>query len=369
MRLGGLGFLAALAVACGAPGDTRGATWDGQIDTLADGRVVVRNGERGIWPEGAEWQVVEEIRIGTLEGEGPDTFGDVASFEVDNLGRIWVLDMQASELRVFDRDGEYVRTVGRAGSGPGEFRQPVHVDMSPDGRIWVSAPPECPHLDLRYGGQLRREHAGSGAVRRVAVPGGFAGNGLYHVPVVRMDPTFQIDLARFDGMVAPLDTLLAPRDPVEREGCRLVVDGRVVDDAPMPFQGGLVWRLSSSGSVWALITDQYRLFELGDGGDTLRVVTKSFGPIPVTEEERAEALEALRPFVARSGRVDRARIPGHRPTVRSFFLVEDGHLWIERVRLDDRGRTVFDVFAPRWPVPGRRRRPLPAPALSEPDLA
>lgn len=143
MRLGGLGFLAALAVACGAPGDTRGATWDGQIDTLADGRVVVRNGERGIWPEGAEWQVVEEIRIGTLEGEGPDTFGDVASFEVDNLGRIWVLDMQASELRVFDRDGEYVRTVGRAGSGPGEFRQPVHVDMSPDGRIWVSAPPNA----------------------------------------------------------------------------------------------------------------------------------------------------------------------------------------------------------------------------------
>jgi hypothetical protein len=62
--------------------------------------------------------------------------------------------------------------------------------------------------------------------------------------------------------------------------------------------------------------------------------------------ERREALLNLERFVDRGGRVDVARIPHHKPAVRSFFLAEDGHIWVERTDRDDPERPAFDVFNP-----------------------
>ena len=50
---------------------------------------------------------------------------------VDDEGRIYVLDRQANELRIFAPDGTHVRTVGRSGGGPGEF-------INANGLVWGS---------------------------------------------------------------------------------------------------------------------------------------------------------------------------------------------------------------------------------------
>ena len=90
------------------------------FDTLANGSVLVTNPAEGLWDANPEeqWQVVEGLRIGTVSGDGPDSFGQVGSIVVDGAGRLWIVDRQATEIRVFDADGEFVRTVGRAGEGP-----------------------------------------------------------------------------------------------------------------------------------------------------------------------------------------------------------------------------------------------------------
>jgi hypothetical protein len=342
------GFLGVmpLLLGCGQQSGSAGGGWVGQIDTLADGRVLVRNDEGAIWPEGVGWQVVEEVRIGTVDGEGPESFGDIRSFAVDDRGRFWVLDGQASELRVFDRDGGYLRTVGRAGSGPGEFRYPVHVDLSPAGQIWVMDPGNARISVFDTAGSYIESIRAPRASTVLPWPGGCAGNGIYHSPLVRFRPTFRMELVRHDRAFAPLDTIPVPGDPIERQEFSIVVDGRVVEDEPVPFQGTLAWRLSGSGTLWALLTDQYRLFEISPDGDTLRVVTKSFSAVPVSDEERAEALEDLRPFMERGGKVDHSRIPRHKPAVSSFFLGADGHIWVVKVEPDQMGRQAFDVFDP-----------------------
>lgn len=321
-------------------------TWEGQIDTLSDGHVLVQNGDRGIWAEGEAWQVVEELRIGTLDEEGPASFGDIASFVVDDLGRIWVLDRQASELRVFDRSGAHVRTVGRTGSGPEEFRQPVHVDVGPDGRIWVTDPLNARLSVFDTAGIHLESVRVPGGFVMLPWPGGFDGKGRYYAPVVMYEPEFHVDLVRSDRTHTTLDTLRLPIDPVERDEFRIVVDGRVQQDEPVPFQGALAWRLSESGTVWALITDQYRLFELDAQGDTLRVVTKTFDTIPVTREEMAAALAELQGFNEQGGKVEPSRIPDHKPPVRSFFVDAVRHLWVEKVTPYGVDGLAFDVFTP-----------------------
>ena len=52
-------------------------------------------------------------------------------------GRLAVLDVGRSRAVVFDRDGNYVRQIGRKGRGPGELLNPVDMAVGPDGKVYV----------------------------------------------------------------------------------------------------------------------------------------------------------------------------------------------------------------------------------------
>ena len=99
--------------------------------------VTTLHGDRNAVPRQETWHVVEELRIGSVNGAGAATFGRIAALEVSSDGRIFVLEDQANELRIFDADGNHLQTVGGRGSGPGEFASPVGMTWAPDGTIWV----------------------------------------------------------------------------------------------------------------------------------------------------------------------------------------------------------------------------------------
>lgn len=337
------GWVPALVVLClaGCRGDkiSQGST---QIDTLANGQIVVQNDSEGVWSEVEGWSVLDELRIGSLDAEGPETFARIPSLTVDDAGRIWVLEGQAAELRVFGPSGQHIRTIGQMGEGPGEFGQPVRVDVSPVGNIWVMDPGNTRLSIFESEGALDRIVPFGGGFITIPWRGGFDRNGRYYSPVLDLNAEDHISLGMFESDLTPLDTISLPTDPVERGSWRIVSDGRTRVMAGIPFQGRLVWNLSNEGTLWALITDEYRLVEFGLTGDTLRTVTKELRSIPVSDEERAEAVEDLTWFTDQGGRIDPSEIPGHKPPVSWFFLDDLNHIWVART--DEAG--LFDVFDP-----------------------
>jgi hypothetical protein len=112
-----LAMAAPLVVSCDSAQASRSVA---ERDTLSDGRVVVRY--RAIAREVAD-TLVPDLRIGQMEGAGPETFGSVRGIEVASDGTIYVLDGLASEVRAFAPDGTHLRTLTRQGEGPGELRQ------------------------------------------------------------------------------------------------------------------------------------------------------------------------------------------------------------------------------------------------------
>ncbi len=52
-------------------------------------------------------------------------------------GRLAVLDVGRSRVAVFDRNGNYVRQIGRKGRGPGELLNPVDMAVGPDAKVYV----------------------------------------------------------------------------------------------------------------------------------------------------------------------------------------------------------------------------------------
>jgi len=333
--------LVAIAWGCDQAGDTDGFI---QIDTLETGQVVVVNGSRGAWPPGNEWRVVEQLRIGALHSEGPFTFGRINSIAADGLGRVWVLEGQASELRVFGPDGVHLRTIGRSGEGPGEFTQPARVDISPDGEIWVMDPLNGRISAFNTLGVLLGTRPFGGGFVTVPWRGGFDNQGRYRSPIVRFEPSFQIRIALLDDSLTVIDSIVPPEDPRERNVWRIEADGQTRVMAGVPFQGRLVWRLSNASTVWALLTDEYRLFELTAEGDTLRSMTKPFAAVPVTSEQLDSAVEQLTWFTDQGGKVDRSMIPREKPSVSWFFLDDDNNVWVSRVNGSTTESSDFDVF-------------------------
>ncbi|MTI89018.1 MAG: 6-bladed beta-propeller [Balneolaceae bacterium] len=62
--------------------------------------------------------------IGDLAGSNDYMFGEITDAIIDDHGRLIVLDKQQHAIKVFDKEGSYLRTIGRYGKGPGEFIQP-----------------------------------------------------------------------------------------------------------------------------------------------------------------------------------------------------------------------------------------------------
>ena len=62
-----------------------------------------------------------DLGIGVLDGSAEYTFSSIIDVRISDDGSIIVSDGGDAEIRVFDSNGLYSRTLGRRGGGPGEF--------------------------------------------------------------------------------------------------------------------------------------------------------------------------------------------------------------------------------------------------------
>jgi hypothetical protein len=125
-------LLSLALVACAAP--SLAGTWTGK-ETTKDGVVNVTNpaapsdGRSTITPQ-------ELWRAGGDDEEV--IFGVIADVAIDAQGNLYALDSQLSTISVFDPDGNFLRTIGREGEGPGEFRRASQLFVTPENKIAVA---------------------------------------------------------------------------------------------------------------------------------------------------------------------------------------------------------------------------------------
>ena len=112
-------------------------------------------------------------RLGSEE-EGPQLFGSIGDVAVDAEGSVFVFDVLAMELRVFDSTGRYLTGVGGFGDGPTELRYNLFgvFELLGEGRILVGNGART-KLFLRQGDmwQLERTVEAPGLVTDLCVIG------------------------------------------------------------------------------------------------------------------------------------------------------------------------------------------------------
>jgi hypothetical protein len=116
-----------LLLAC----ESRRAGGNGEHDGPATGRAEDSLGEF------SGERAANSVRIGVVDGDDTQVFGQIREIAVDDVANVYVLDDQALTLKRFDRDGTFRGGAGRSGGGPGEFRAPTGLALDDNGRIQV----------------------------------------------------------------------------------------------------------------------------------------------------------------------------------------------------------------------------------------
>lgn len=68
----------------------------------------------------------------------PGQFAFPTNVAVDSESNVFVSDTFNDRVEIFDADGHFVRTFGKAGDGPGYFARPKGIAVDGDGHVWVA---------------------------------------------------------------------------------------------------------------------------------------------------------------------------------------------------------------------------------------
>jgi hypothetical protein len=325
--------------------------WTVTSDTLSSGAIHAVNVPPARDP-GPTWVLEEELRIGSLDGDGPSSFGQLKGVAVSEDGRVIVLDAIAQELRVFGADGRHLATYGGKGGGPGELESAYGLMMSSEGTVWV---PD--HRNARM--SLFDPDVGIVASyplhvfsRAFVWQGVLDSGGRVLKPSITPGPprrrvlrVYTPEMVLADSLPMPDRPATDPRDPPDAFYWE-APDGRSSGYIAVPFypQGNEL--VDPNGAVWSTAPGDptYRVTRWNPGGDTTLVLDTRRAQVPVPAGVRDSIIGAIREQLLERGATnqDWSKVPEVRPAVESMFLAEEGHLWI-RVASPD-SITRYDVF-------------------------
>ncbi|MGD8360517.1 MAG: 6-bladed beta-propeller [Gemmatimonadota bacterium] len=288
--------VALMAASCSPEGRVDG--WGGTISDSAGIRLV-RNPEAGLWGPDEAWTFTEALTIGSDVGDPDYEFGRVTSVDVDPEGLIYVFDGMASEIRVYDQAGMYLRTIGGRGEGPGEFSNgAAGAFLTRDDRLLV------PDMGNQRITAMSRDGEFLGSIM-VSYASGFpvrwdadrSGNVLVQRRAMGFneDPDLEAGdpLVRIgpDGEEETL-TILPKAETVWMEGA-----------APRfrYFATEPSWDVGPSGTIRTAMTQVYRIELRNPDGIVRAIVTKPWDQRVVTDGDKARFEALLRAALDRAG--------------------------------------------------------------------
>ena len=330
--------------------------WSGTITDSAGVTIVMNTNDR-LWAEGEGWTVEEERRFGALEAEPEYQFGQIGWITVGSNRDIYITDMQAQQVRVFTNDGQYIRTVGGPGSGPGELgRNARYLMVTPGDTLIIPDPTNrrinryspdgtaLPSMPLRpeEGRPLRYYLTHSGVlVAQVRLP---LPDTLDHIIVIESSGQFGDTLITFPSGGA----------------------GRVAGETHQ-FSPEPMWNVTDSLSVVYGVNNEYRIGMYDRSGTLTRVLAREYEPAPVT----ARDLRAFWSYLDRAwidAGVNPSRLPELHarthfaefyPAYYGISIGYQGTIWVQRIQtpgglsdeelerynfLEEFGSTTSDVY-------------------------
>ena len=275
-----------IAVVTACAGDSRAELARPEIDTLPSGIVTVHNSGPAGWPDTSGWRLVETGRL-VASDSGEEAIVNPAGIAVDPAGRLYVEDRAPPGIKVFDRSGAYIRTIGREGDGPGEYRSPI---MAIHDAHLIVQDPNLARLTIydTSGALLKSWPSACCHYRSIAVDG--EGRIMVAAPS-ETRPEFSAAFLRFTVDGQAIDTVWVPKGgeqgfwEVEIRGGRMRMG--------IPYSPTDLEAFTPDGMLAHAWSADYRYAIIRPPHDTVRIVSKAWTPVERPESQRRARFDEI----------------------------------------------------------------------------
>ena len=242
--------------------------WKGTIEK-ENGIIVVKNPKKPIYSENV-FSLAEELSIGKAERREEYIFSQIRSIAVDEKERIYVLDTKEAHVKVFDKNGDYIKTMGRKGQGPGEMSLPFSICITSQNEIMVQDLNNRRIMFYSLDGNFIK----SLSTAKIVIVGSnidSKGNIIGIVSVSGPDKQ-NIELQKFDSGLSYLYSFGSFSLPSRSSTFN-------------PFMPELCWAVSKDDNVICGYPENYEFKLFNPEGKVIRKVIKDYKPVKITQEE------------------------------------------------------------------------------------
>ena len=296
------------------------AKWKGKIVKEGDVTIVLSTRE----PIYREPILIlkEELVLGGGEAQGEAVFSSARKIAVDNGGNIYVGDIKQTCVKVFDKAGAYIRTIGRRGQGPGELSLVDSITISQDRQeLVVGDIGKLVVFDLQ--GRFKKN-----IVTKGFLSSGFA-DGLGSVCLIIDDLREKRAIYRIFG--PDMTTVLADIATIPQP-----------PDLNM-YSPRAYWILDPQGRLVFGYPKTYEISLYDEHYKAVKKIRREYEPAKVTDEDKKVYLRRSNPPGATGP--PRYPCPSVHAAFRSFFSDDHGRLFVQTwERTPDGKQDIHDVY-------------------------
>lgn len=266
----------------------------------------------------------EDLSLGGPGGRLEYAFGNDIGFVVDNEAFIYVLDKQDTNIKVFNNSGNFVRTIGRKGQGPGELDNPWSLSVNRKaGELAVLQLSRRLSFFKTDGTFIRQQSINNSS----SVKFDSLGNTYIREKTRSKDGEWSYEVKKFSSFGFFFGLLASsPGQPYS---------GRV-----NPFFAVSVFQVDKSDN---LVYGDPRTYEIlffsASEGKAFKKITREYDPVIVTDEDKAEELKNTPSEVQTS-----VVFPKYYPAYERFFLSDLGHIFVQTWEKTKDGMRLYDIF-------------------------
>jgi hypothetical protein len=242
--------------------------------------------------DSGRWHLVRVRDIQPAESDPAELAnpGDVA---ITDDGFVLVVDAQPTVVKVFDAAGALVRTIGREGSGPGEFKSGYIAVLGDTLVVQDATNGRATSFNWRTGTMLSERRTSN----FYFFPIGIDGSGRAAVRMMTTDPDSTKANAqrfvRFGVNATSADTIdvVAGGSTTESKPWLVREGNRLVMGVVVPFQPRAFHAVDRVGAFLTGYSSEYVLRRTTSGADTTALFGRRWTPTSVSADEKAAVVE------------------------------------------------------------------------------
>ena len=327
-----LAICLALSSACSK--GTKEKEWSANIE-IVDGIKVVTSPEEPKYGVFA-FDLEEDLAIGDVNDEDY-FFPRPVTLNVDNDGNIYVCDGGNRRVQKYEKNGTYVRTIGRQGQGPGEYMFPSRLFLDDLGNPCVSDSRSLLYYDKDGVFQEKIQLKGFYSILIPGPKGTFLGTTQ---PSGRTEGGAKTSIIQIGQNGEPILTVAEYPVNYSKSLKAIVIHW---------YSNRTVLAQRTPESFYYGFPSEYKINVADSNGSTIFIFAKEEMPQSISGEEK-EITKKEGLFLV-SGTKDREKatvFPDHRPFFSRFFSDDTGHLFVIQsksiLERDDK-TSLVDVFS------------------------